>query len=423
MDKSKEKNSREEPRSDTCRENRKKRSSPTSRDEKEEMNTSTSAKKLKRFDDILVPEEENIGYRILNFITVFTTISEYIKCKTCGRDIKFKIEGTQGLGFNILILCTSCNPISIPSCPNIGRAYEINRRFFFAMRLLGIGLNGARKFCGIMDLPSPLAQNIYDTIVDNIYRAATTVCDVLLKNAVKEEKKRMCEEENLKENAELFVSGDGTWKKRGFTLFGVSSVVGSYSGKILDFVVKSSFCRACEWAKRFWNKETDIEIYKLWQTDHETSCLANREKARKIKIEAIREIFSKSVERYRVKYITFIGDNDSKTYAEKTYAVNSKLYGNDTTIRKKECISHVQKRMGNRLRQYKKKNNNLNEYMIDKLTKYYGMAIRGNYNSVELMKKAIWAAFYHYSFTNEQPSLLSARLRVMVRLAASKCEG
>lgn len=395
------KGSGEEFRSDTYRENRtKKRSSSISKYEKEEMSTSTSAKKFKRLDDISVPEEENIGYRILNFITVFTAISELIRCKTCSGDIKFKTERTQGLGFNILVVCASCDPISIPSCPYIGTAYEINRRFFFAMRLLGTGLNGAKKFCGIMDLPSPLAQNIYDTIVDNIYRAATTVCDVLLKNAVKEEKKIMCEEENLKGSTELFVSGSSTWKKCGFTsLFGVSSVIGSYSGKILDFVVKSSTCRACEWAKRFWNKETDIEIYKLWQIDHETTCSANRE-AGKMEIETIREIFSRSVERYGVKYITFIGDNDSKTYAA---IVNSKPYGDNTTIRKKECIDHVQRRMGNRLRAYKKKSNNLGEYMIDKLIKYYGMAIRGNYNSVELMKKAIWAAFYHYGSTNEQP--------------------
>ena len=32
----------------------------------------------------------------------------------------------------------------------IGKAYEINRRIVFTMRLLGVGYEGIRKFCGFM---------------------------------------------------------------------------------------------------------------------------------------------------------------------------------------------------------------------------------------------------------------------------------
>ncbi|XP_039302711.1 uncharacterized protein LOC120357099 [Solenopsis invicta] len=65
--------------------------------------------------------------------------------------------------------------------------------------------------------------------------------------------------------------------------------------------------------------------------------------------------------------------------------------------------------MGTRLRECKKKNKGLGGKgkltgkMIDKLTVYYGLAIRRNYDSAENMKTAIWATHNHYSSTNENP--------------------
>lgn len=41
--------------------------------------------------------------------------------------------------------------------------------------------------------------------------------------------------------------------------------------------------------------------------------------------------------------------------------------------------------------------------MIDKLTVYYGLAIRRYSDSMENMKNAIWATFFHYSSTDENP--------------------
>ena len=48
-------------------------------------------------------------------------------------------------------------------------------------------------------------------------------------------------------NTDSIVSGDGTWHKRGFSSpFGVTSLIGYYTGKIIDVLVKSSYCKACE---------------------------------------------------------------------------------------------------------------------------------------------------------------------------------
>ena len=52
------------------------------------------------------------------------------------------------------------------------------------------------------------------------------------------------------------------------------------------------------------------------------------------------------------KYNKYLGDGDSKGFMR---VLESKPYGEDTNIEKLECIGHVQKRMGSRLRKLKKK--------------------------------------------------------------------
>jgi hypothetical protein len=68
---------------------------------------------------------------------------------------------------------------------------------------------------------------------------------------------------------------------------------------------------------------------------------------------------------------------------------------------KKECVGHVQKRVGTALCKLKKDNKwlggggHLTDVMIDKLQNYYGIAIRTNCKDIHSMKKAIYAAFCH----------------------------
>ena len=82
----------------------------------------------------------------------------------------------------------------------------------------------------------------------------------------------------------------------------------------------------------------------------------------------------------------------------------------------------LKKRMGTRLRNAKKANKNiggrdagkLTDKVIGKLTKYYGLAIRRNSNSVNDMKKEVWATFYHKSSTEPAARLLLARKRQLI---------
>ncbi|XP_077258532.1 uncharacterized protein LOC143895352 isoform X2 [Temnothorax americanus] len=108
-----------------------------------------------------------------------------------------------------------------------------------------------------------------------------------------------------------------------------------------------------------------------------------------------------------VKYATYIGDGDTKTFRA---LLECDPYS-DLTIQKKECIGHVQKRMGTRLRDVKKKNKGiggkgagkLTDKLIKDLTLYYGLAIRRHPDSAEEMKKAVWATFHHKCSTDDEP--------------------
>ncbi|XP_015179220.1 PREDICTED: uncharacterized protein LOC107067854 isoform X1 [Polistes dominula] len=67
--------------------------------------------------------------------------------------------------------------------------------------------------------------------------------------------------------------------------------------------------------------------------------------------------------------------------------------------------------MGSRLRELVNKNietvekgkGKLTAKVIDKLTVYYGLAIRRNCDSVDNMRNAIWGTYYHYCSTDEKP--------------------
>ena len=58
-------------------------------------------------------------------------------------------------------------------------------------------------------------------------------------------------------------------------------------------------------------------------------------------------VFQRSVERYNLKYEYYPGDGDSSSFQS---VEEAKPYGTDFTIKKLECIGHIQKRVGGRLR-------------------------------------------------------------------------
>ena len=109
----------------------------------------------------------------------------------------------------------------------------------------------------------------------------------------------------------------------------------------------------------------------------------------------MKRIFARSEETRKLQYTQYFGDGDSKAYNEVENAYDN------VHVEKKECVGHVQKRVGTALRKLKKDNKGiggkgkLTDSLIDKLQNYYGIAIRSNIGNLKGMKSAIYASIFH----------------------------
>ena len=281
------------------------------------------------------------------------------------------------------------------------RSYDINKRFVYAFRRLGKGYAGMKTFLTIMNLPLPMTKKNYLKIAGTIHKAVKTVAESCMSDAVKEIKTI-----NSANNTAIFdtsVSNDGAWQRRGFaSMNGNIATISLESGRVIDTEPMSRYCQRCALNYKF--KATDPLKHETFLARHENSCMANHKgSAGAMEIVGTKRIFRHSIEKHGLRYVKFLGDGDSKSFP----AVEDIYEG--VKVEKLECIGHVQKRVGNRLRNLKKNvkglggRGRLTVNIIDKLQNYYGMAIRQNSGDLNAMKNATAASLFHVgsSATND----------------------
>lgn len=127
-------------------------------------------------------------------------------------------------------------------------------------------------------------------------------------------------------------------------------------------------------------------------------------------------IWNRSIQKNKMRYVTFIGDGDSSAYRAVT---NLKPYG-DIQVHKEECINHVSKRLGTQLQKLREKSkvttscrrkrstlggrNKLTDKVLEKMPFYCGQAVQRNTgNNDEELQNDIIATFYHCTSTDENP--------------------
>ncbi|GFU95102.1 uncharacterized protein TNCV_4138861 [Trichonephila clavipes] len=254
------------------------------------------------------------------------------------------------------------------------------------------GAESARMFCGIMNLPPPPTKfSKYNHI---LLQATRDTCEHSMAEAIRE----AVDENDGKRD--LAVAVDGSWQKRGFSSKnGLVTVTSVDTGKVIDVEVFSKHCICPNKTKHLQNCKRNFEGY-----------------SGKLEVAGALSIFQRSQSLYNVRYTKYLGDGDSKAF---TSIVENKVYGDHCSVEKLECIDHVMKRMGTRLRRLKTKmrgqklsdgkplcgRNRLTEAEIDRLQAYYGLAIRRNLSSVKDMQQAIWAIFLHKLSTDENLSM------------------
>ncbi|KAK4290786.1 hypothetical protein Pmani_036345 [Petrolisthes manimaculis] len=217
---------------------------------------------------------------------------------------------------------------------------------------------------------------------------------------------------------DITVSYDGTWMTRGHSShIGVGFVVEVDTGFIIDREVISNFCQVCSSREK-----RQLPATPEWMARHASSCNRNYTgTSASMGTEAARRLWSRSTQ-LGLRYTTYVGDGDSSTYQ----AVQQ-LNPYDVPVRKEECVNHVSKRLGTRLRKLKKEMmttittktgkemrrsllsgpSQLTENTINKMTSYFGKAVRGEkdkpYTSTEDMRKSILASYHHAVSTDDRP--------------------
>ena len=111
---------------------------------------------------------------------------------------------------------------------------------------------------------------------------------------------------------------------------------------------KSKKCKRCDAHKSMDRHSNECQ---MWKVDQDLVCTINHTgSSGKMEVDGVLDMFKRSVEKKDLRYLSFIGDGDSSTF--KTVS-EAKPYGSDVVVEKKECVGHIQKRMGTRLQKLK----------------------------------------------------------------------
>ncbi|KAK7106360.1 hypothetical protein V1264_017625 [Littorina saxatilis] len=368
-------------------------------------------------DEQAVTSQALHGYRLIDVDILNSNISSQLSCSFCQGNVSlFEVE-RKGLGSKFAFMCESRNCDSqqdFPSCPIIQEGnvsvYSVNRHSAFAMRCVGGDRSELVTFCGIMGLPKPVASSSFSHINATIQKAACSVQKQSMEDAATIE--HCLAEDATEEVRNIEISVDGTYMTRGHSSnIGVSTAIGVKTGKIIDTGARSKLCKSCE----YWQRQDNTSAkYLKWRARHADKCTLTHEgSSGSMEGEIAKEMFARSVEQYNLRYTSFIGDGDTSSFKK---VFDSKPYG-DVDVQKLECVGHVQKRMGKRLRDVKKNargkklsdgkvlggRGRLTDTEINKIQAYYGNAIRGNTNNLVGMRSAVWAIFFHKLSTDTKP--------------------
>lgn len=238
-----------------------------------------SETKIDDIDESGTPEDLS-GYRLMD-ISVLGDVFTSLACPECCTINSLHLhdinEKKKGLARFLILKCVTCpyekqfyssKKVDRPDANKGGGNFmEVNVRAVYGMRAVGGGHTPLKKFCCYMDMPEPMNSLSYDNTSNEIKEAAKVVAERSMSDAAKDLR-------GDNESADVAVSVDGTWQKKGFTsTLGVVTAISVDSGKVLDVSIMSKSCKACTSMSSV--KKTDPERYERWHASHKDQCNLN----------------------------------------------------------------------------------------------------------------------------------------------------
>ena len=345
-----------------------------------------------------------------------SNLLKQVTCTNCKHAGTLSIDSNTFLGFSAIfnVACDNCN-VAFPFSNFNGdrkdrvKIYDFNHSVIKGFGDIAAGHNKISRFCSKMNIPSISSKNYYKHFykLDKEYQQLRS--DVI-KEAGKGIYKYYIEEKGLPADydgiLDIAVSYDCSWHKRGHcSKYGVAAVIDLDTNMIIDFEVLSKFCYKCTLS---FSELGDSPEYDEWLKGHKPFCDINFEgPSGNMEAEIAVKLWRRSIKTHKLRYTVFLADGDARTHAKLN---DEKVYGQDLTVAKLECINHCAKRLGTALRNVRKKEHlggrghgRLTDGTIKRLVNYYRKAIKDNNTDVNLMKGAILATLYHAISTDQNP--------------------
>ncbi|CAN8019459.1 unnamed protein product, partial [Ixodes persulcatus] len=352
--------------------------------------------------------ESEKSFVVVN-LDIVNLLLRLTKCKACGGDVELrKGDREYGLVVKLGLCCNICGDVASEwsslrvEGPNKINPFEINVLAACAMQATGNGQTALNDIFATMNISHRgLHNKTYQRYVKEKLNPATKRAAAKISSecatSVVTLYKHLC----YGSPNNIAVSYDGSWKRRGHcSHIGLGTVIELFSGFVLDQVVLSNFCLACEQGPK-----EGTAGYDEWKALHESSrkCQKNTDcKAGQMEVEAALILFKRSWERHNLRYTTVLCDGDSRSFAALQEA---NVYG-FFPIHKEDCVNHVKKRMGTALRSLIQKQKGaagmslggkgrLTADLIARLSSYYGWALKSHEGDVDAMHKAVMATYHH----------------------------
>ena len=393
---------------------------PQSGDKRKVVGDSTplsrSAKKIKLGDEEMLQKDDFFWFFLHSniFENLLTLIGRCPNCTSGGLSISHNERKRMGYALNFQLSCNKCQwkhelytspTIDNDSTPGLN-SFCINVQTVLAFREIGKGHEPLKTFNSCMNMPQPMTAKSFAAVNEKLSIAYEEVAKRCMQGAAEEVRKTPLTTEDA-EIEDCQVAIDGTWQKRGYASLNGVIVATSVEGKVLDYQVLSKTCKGCQ----VWSSRQGTQEYDRWKEKHK--CKINHKKSAGA-MEAVGavNIFHQSVDKYKLRYMKYIGDGDTESFGK---VVKARPYGDLLPV-KLECVGHVQKRLGTRLRKLRQNykgekledgrgimgKGRLTDKCINTLQNYFGMAIRQNTSNVYLMKKSIGAVLYHCSAISDE---------------------
>ena len=207
------------------------------------------------------------GFRFFD-MEVLSSVFKQLRCgDCCSFSLVLMGDSTKrkGCASTLRLLCEHCGwKLSFCTSRKQGKSYEVNRRLVYGMRTIGKGYAGARKFCAIMNMPSPPTEKAFIFNSRVIGRHVKIIAEESMKKAGQDVYALKSQGTSSATGpVNCGISCDGTWQKRGY-----SSRNGCVT--VISMDTGSQECKQCE---RHEHLDKASHEYQTWRAEH-TKCKA-----------------------------------------------------------------------------------------------------------------------------------------------------